>query len=329
MTQSNSNFSIKALRPWLFASCIALLAVMSAPRAGAEGFPQLPQPFDWNGFYIGGNAGANYANYDFGGYHTKLDVTQQFFDFEGPLLRPTDGPAIQEPVGGDAFLFFPASGNGNNGNGGTDLSLTGGGQIGFNKQFGHFVFGVEGAFNGVANNSNWVKSKGSDTAPFFFDGISADTTLTTMRQAQSHWNGAAMGKFGYATGPLLFYVIGGASFTDVSTTAEDRANTDFFVRGGDAPTPQGQIGGFIGSIASHNRTTDESVLVGYTVGTGFECAVTKICSMGVEYRHNGAEDRNYHFASDQGPVFPGNTNVGTDSDQVTFKVNFYLGHLGN
>ena len=169
-------------------------------------------------------------------------------------------------------------------------------------------------------------SKASDTALFFFDGISADTTLTTMRQAHTNWNAATMGKFGYATGPFLLYVIGGASFTDVTLEARDRANTDFFSFQ-DGPI-RGRIG-FIGSFVSRNKTTDESVLPGYTVGTGFECAITKICSMGVEYRHNGSGDRNYHIASDQGPIFPGNTNVDTDSDQVTFKVNFFLGHLGH
>src|SRR5882724_6210624 len=105
MTQSK--FSIKALRPWLFATCVVLLAIWSEPRAGAQALPQLPQAFDWTGFYIGGNLGANYASYDFGAYHTKLDVTQQFFDFEGPLLAPTEAPRPHgEGGGGDAFLFF-------------------------------------------------------------------------------------------------------------------------------------------------------------------------------------------------------------------------------
>jgi hypothetical protein len=38
---------------------------------------------------------------------------------------------------------------------------------------------------------------------------------------------------------------------------------------------------------------------------------------------------NFHFANSQGPIFPGNTNVDADSDQVTFRVNFWLGRLGH
>ena len=51
--------------------------------------------------------------------------------------------------------------------------------------------------------------------------------------------------------------------------------------------------------------------------------------MGVEYRHNGFASHTFHFAANQGPISPGNSSVDTDSDQLTFKINFYLGHLGH
>jgi opacity protein-like surface antigen len=146
-----------------------------------------------------------------------------------------------------------------------------------------------------------------------------------MRKAQTNWNGAAVGKLGVAFGPFLFYGLGGVSFTDVTAFAQDTANTDFF---GFNDGTNGRIG-FIGSRADHFSAEDEAVLVGWTAGGGAELAVTKICSMGFEYRHIDAGNHNFHFASNQGPVFPGNTTISTDSDQITFRVNFYLGHLGH
>ena len=290
-------------------------------------------PFDWSGFYIGGNLGANWTNYDFGGYHTRVNLTEQFFQFEGPMLAQPQGESKSsplEPIGGSAFLFFNTPSDLNHNGDGNDVAPTGGGQIGFNKQFGHIVVGVEGAFNGVSNPSNWTRSRDFKSSDFFFDSISAETTETTMRKAETRWNGAVMGKIGFATGPFLFYGIGGVAFTDVTAFADDRANTDFFGFGQPMrPQPEGDGGRFLGSFVSRNKTSDEHVMVGWTAGTGVEYAITQICSMGVEYRHNGFASHTFHFAANQGPISPGNSSVDTDSDQLTFKINFYLGHLGH
>jgi outer membrane immunogenic protein len=287
-------------------------------------------PFDWNGFYIGANLGSNWTNYDFGGYHTRLDLTEQFLGFEGGGMGSPQGEnsrngRIHEPVGGEAFLNFNTPGDLNHNGQGNDASPTGGVQIGFNKQFGHIVIGTEGSFSGVSNPSNWTQSRDRASTPFFFDGVSADTTLITMRKAEASFNSGVTGKLGFATGPFLFYGLGGVAFTDVTAFATDRANSDFFFGG---ERGNGFIG-FIGSAANRNQTKDEAILIGWTAGGGVEYAITKICSMGLEYRHNGFTSETFHFASNHGPISPGNSSVDTDSDQMTFKVNFYLGHLGN
>ncbi len=283
-------------------------------------------PFDWNGFYIGGNVGANWTNYDFGGYHTRVDVTQQLFS---SITAPQGDSAIQEPLPQSSFLRFNTPDDLNHNGDGNDVTVTGGGQLGFNKQFGRIVLGVEGAFDGVSNPSNWTRDRNFKTDDFFFDRISAETTETTMRKAETRWNGAVMGKLGFATGPCLFYGIGGVAFTDVTAFADDRASTDFF----GPPIPGApQVDGsrqFLGNVTSRNRTSDEAIITGWTGGGGMEYAVTQICSMGVEYRHNGFASHKFHFASNQGPISPGNSSVDTDSDQLTFKINFYLGHLGH
>ncbi len=297
---------------WALLSGCALALV--APGMQAE-------PADWNGFFIGGNVGANWQSYDFGDYRTQLDLTEQFFNFE-----ESKGPRTpQEPIGGSEFLFFNTAGDYHHNHQGGDVGLTGGTQIGFNKQVGHFVLGLEGSFNALSHSSSdWTSSQGSGSSDFFFQGVSADTTTLSMRKAEAHWNSAVMGKLGFATGRFLFYGIGGVAFTDVTAFADDRATSDFFVVG-QAPQPS-QPGQFLGTFTSRNQSNDDRLLVGWTAGTGVEYALSQLFTVGLEYRHSGFGSQTFHFDS-HGPITPGNTSVGTDSDQVTFKVNFYFSHL--
>jgi outer membrane immunogenic protein len=317
------------------AGCCGLLLALSAPQGIAGDWPKPPSPFDWNGFYIGGNVGAAWIDNNIGSYDTTVDVGHQLFLFErGGPLGHSDAPTGMIPNNFGPDLFFR---NDMHGHGGTDISVTGGGQVGYERQFGHFVVGVEGAFDGVASSSNEVKSRGFGTVNFdggtiqapgqFVD--SADTNLTSLRQAETHWTGAIMGRLGYATGPFLFYGTGGVAFSGVTMRAMDSANTAFFGFIGGAPTTPNGRPNFLGSRVDRFHAEDDSVLVGYSAGGGMQYALTQICSVGVEYRHNAFGSRDYHFASPHGPIFPGNTSVNTDSDQVTFQVNFWLGHLGH
>jgi outer membrane immunogenic protein len=73
-----------------------------------------PPPLSWTGFYIGGNVGGAWAH---------RDVTDSFFGI-----------------------------NFNNGN--NNGVFIGGGQVGYNWQFGYGVVGVEADFDGVASNNN-------------------------------------------------------------------------------------------------------------------------------------------------------------------------------
>ena len=323
-------FSMRMLRAVSLVGCFALVAGVTTGASAGE-LPKPPSPFDWSGFYIGANVGAAWTDYNIGDYDTTVDVGQQLFRFEGPLARTSDGQTQGIiMLGGGPDLIFHNSGHG----GGSDVSLTGGGQIGYQRQWNHFVFGLEGAFNGVSSSTDISKSQGfgevsfSEMArPLGFNGIvdSAETNETSLRQADTHWTGAGVGRLGYATGPWLFYGLGGVAFAGVTVHAQDTANTSFFGGGGVG----NQGGRLLGSISSRYHGSDDSVLVGYAAGGGLEYAVTTICSMGVEYRHNGFGSQDFHFSSKQGPVFPGNTSVDADSDQVTFRVNFWLGHMGH
>ena len=328
-------FSTKTLRTVLLAGGFALVAGLTAPPASGGEFPKPPSPFDWSGFYIGGNVGAAWSDYGISDYRTTVDVGQQLFQFEGPFLTSTSDVQPQGLImmGGGPDLVFNHSGHG----GGSDVSVTGGGQIGYQMQWGHFVGGLEGAFNGVSSSTDTSKSQGFGRVDFLRDSWLqpqdgfvefAETSETSLRQVDTHWNGALMGRLGYATGPWLFYGTGGVSFAGVTVHADETAHTNFFGFQ-QMVGPNEPINNFLGSITSRYHGSDDSVLVGYAAGGGLEYAVTTICSMGVEYRHNGFGSQDFHFSSKQGPVFPGNTSVDADSDQVTFRVNFWLGHMGH
>jgi opacity protein-like surface antigen len=109
-------------------------------------------------------------------------------------------------------------------------------------------------------------------------------------------------------------------WSDVRTWAIDTASTDFFTltEGGLSRN---------GSTFSRNAANDENVQGGWTAGGGAEYAMNRILSLGLEYRHNDFGDHTYVYSGRTGPIFPGSTRVGIDSDQVTFRVNFLLGNV--
>jgi outer membrane immunogenic protein len=94
----------------------------------------------------------------------------------------------------DQFTFAPAG-------------WLGGGQLGFNVQTGSVVFGVEG---------DWQWSDEHDT------GLCRDCPATAgflyqLVGQKLPWFATVRGRVGYAAGPVLFYVTGGAAFTQLHT----------------------------------------------------------------------------------------------------------------
>lgn len=285
------------------------------------------EPFDWTGFYIGGHVGGAWNNYGFGAFDTEVNISQQFFgvpEFEGPgtdIFVPFDSPR-DDPA---------------------DDSVIGGGQAGYNFQFGHFVVGVEADFSGVDTGRT---SRYNDNSAFFLlepelirpvpggqqvaDGFSTD--LTTNRLAESNWQGSGRLRLGYAQGPVLFYVTGGVAVAGVDVKEVDRAVTTFFVQGGGggaAPAPVVPPGfePFL-RVRNFNRDHDDAVLFGWTGGGGIEWAPHNNYSLAIEYRHNDFGDETFHFSGHRGPVFPvSGTNISVDGDQVTLRVNILLEHI--
>jgi outer membrane immunogenic protein len=133
-------------------------------------------------------------------------------------------------------------------------TFVGGGQVGCNWQAAgsNWVFGIEGD----ADWQRWSVSRtlGPSVSPFVAGDIF---------DIRSDWQASARGRIGYAFDRSLFYLTGGAAFTNV------KVGSNFI-----------PIGIFPATVASDSKT-----LLGATVGGGFEYAFTNNWSFGVEGRY--------------------------------------------
>ncbi len=146
----------------LFTVAICAATILSTDRvsAGPEPLPSggkdkavVPiapapaEPCDWTGFYIGGNLGAAWHDYDFGRYDVSVDQPQILF------------PPVTFSIPSHEFD--------------REAELIGGGQIGFNKQWGHFLMGVEGDFQGtdISRSSTFVPDTISHAPSLLYTAI--------------------------------------------------------------------------------------------------------------------------------------------------------------
>jgi outer membrane immunogenic protein len=213
----------------------ALAADLPSRRAAPAPYAVAPA-FTWTGFYVGVNAGAA---------------------FDNNSSRVTFGPDFGT-VSDTTLAGFRRSNE--------ETSFTGGGQIGYNWQFGSVVAGLETDLNFADIN---VRRSGSTTTDlgFFFPGASITETLAARSSVE--WFGTVRGRLGFLpTERLMIYGTGGLAYGDVKT----RASYDFNVV---AP-------GF-GSFNTNYAGSRSDTRVGYTVGGGVEYAVTQNVSIKGEY----------------------------------------------
>jgi outer membrane immunogenic protein len=142
---------------------IASAADMGAPAPVYTKAPIMAPMFSWTGFYIGANVGGAWGN---------SSDTNAFF---APLTSTGN---------------FSTSG------------VLGGGQAGYNWQFGSWVLGIE-------TDGDWSNVKGSTS-----NGLCAGVTCTT----SDSWVGTTRGRLGYAVDHWLFYGTGGVAYGDIKFT---------------------------------------------------------------------------------------------------------------
>ncbi len=248
----------------------------------------VPPSFTWTGFYVGVNAGYGWGN---------SNNNNNVLGF-GAI-----------PVGG----FFPVNGNGNNG------GFVGGGQVGYNYQFGAgsgLVVGVEADLDYADIGGN--KNNG---VPFTF----VTTPGTVFFPGTGHGNsggyiGTARARVGYAFDRFLVYGTGGLAYGDIG-----RRNG-----GGLAVTQAGFVNPFTGAVAGATQTTPfgtngNSTRTGWTIGAGVEYAVWQNWTVKAEYLYynlgNGNRNNNAFFVG--APfAFAGNKNNNNDGSIVRVGVNY-------
>jgi opacity protein-like surface antigen len=159
----------------------------------------------------------------------------------------------------------------------------GGLDVGYNRQMGSWVFGVEGDV--AAANVHGGRPAGTANGvvltplgPIFPAASVGFSPAFYTVQDKTNWMATATGRVGYAYGRTLFYVKGGAAFEDSSTTV----NCVFGPTG--APATGGGI--FCLNQALVNRaafSTPNYTRVGWTLGYGTEFDLGRNWSAKAEY----------------------------------------------
>jgi outer membrane immunogenic protein len=296
----------------LGAALTAIILTTTNLHAGLFNIPN--EPADWNGPYVGFNAGGVWGNFHISDYTTTVDLTKQFNEVP-PVHSFTD----------TNLAFFSAPGHSSsdgNGIGGVDL--------GYNKQWGMFVAGFGFGFSGTElddssshreSQENFITINNTDTE--------ADTDFHSTREVEQVWSGYAGGQIGLAWQRFLFYATGGSAFAQVDARELDRATTTFFqniIKGPATPGPrQGNVQ--FGPQTDKQLTETNNILTGWYAGGGFMFAFSNNVAAGIEYRHADYGDRKYKF-NEHKAIFPGATTFSEDTNSVVFKVSILLGHLG-
>ncbi len=198
----------------------AVSVIAMAGTAAAADLPRrMPAPeyiapaFSWTGFYIGAHTGVA-----MGKTSTSNNAPYNGFDAGGTPLSYNLNP----------------------------VSIFGGGQVGYNWQYGAWVFGVEGDFGYLGLNDSISAAPGS-----YVD-------------VNYGWYGTMTGRLGVAVyDRLLTYVKGGATVASITNSA-------------------GALNG-VGALVPADYSESKKTRWGWTVGTGFEYALNQNWSVKSEY----------------------------------------------
>ena len=213
-------------------SIAAVLAALISGSAFAADLPSRkeapvyvppPPPVLWTGFYVGVNLGGGWSAG--GGNNSFLPYSDAGF------------PILSQPIAGQSNLFFlPGGGTTGNNTGG----VVGGGQIGYNFQFGqNFVIGGEADIQGTSitggNQGNWA---GLYTSPFAGVVAGSNGVLTPLVTGNGGnlslpWFGTVRGRAGWLVTPtLLLYGTAGFAYGEVSAFNFSNTRTGWTAGGG-------------------------------------------------------------------------------------------------
>lgn len=197
----------------------AFAADLPARTMAPAPFVPVAPVFTWTGFYAGVNAGYAWADSE-----------------ENTFFVPA----------GSVPGFPAASGTVFYGDNSDDGGFTGGGQIGYNYQFGSFVVGAEADLQ--------YADLGRDRFSYSFPGSFPTTYVAPAPGGGVEWFGTVRARLGFAIDRLLVYGTGGFAYGG----GDDSGNNGLFVN------------------------NDDDIRTGWTLGGGVEYAVTNNVIVGLE-----------------------------------------------
>jgi outer membrane immunogenic protein len=151
----------------------------------AAAHAQTPPAFSWTGFYVGAHAGYRGAN---------VDGSASFGGF----------PVVDASTGGVSFPIIDKS-----------VSLNPNGGI-FGFQGGHNVLVRPNFLIGFEGDVSWGKASASNA--FTLTDLGTGAVSSNFLSAQVDWSASIRWRFGYVSGPWLFYGTGGFSFLHMNVS---------------------------------------------------------------------------------------------------------------
>ena len=222
--------------------CGAAMAADLPARAYTKA-PMIDPGINWSGFYVGINAGYGYGNAP-----TALALN----DVEAILIRSGFDNPLPPTLHPEGFV--------------------GGGQAGYNAQFGSVVAGFEADLD----YSNMRKTDSATGAPF------GGGTLTTAIETRLDWFGTVRGRLGVLpVNNVLLFATGGLAYGHVRTTTT----------GSNLPVIH-----CVGVHVYCTTGTTSGISLGWTAGGGIEYAFTPGWTVKAEYLYLDLGNRSVTFA---------------------------------
>ena len=244
------------MKKLLVAAALFALSAGSAPAADLAPRPYTKAPvaapyYDWTGFYVGLNVGYAWDN--------------------SSSSYVSDGGTVTNLIAGAAI---PVS------QGVKKDGVTGGFQLGYNRQFDRLVVGLEG-------DVNFLDVGGNSSVTLVNPGIIPIVGIPAAYGPGNQWISTASVKanyiatlrarFGFAVDRTLIYATGGAAFSDFSTAATLNQGPGFSFWSGSARLNS----------------------VGWTAGGGVEHAFARNWTAKVEALYYDFGSRNYTLTETQ------------------------------
>ena len=250
-----------------------------APAPAYRAAPAMMAIYNWSGFYLGGNVGYSWGK-------AETDVSVPGFT----VLAPATGVAPTFPVNIPGSAFSESL---------KPSGWVGGGQIGWNSQFGNWVFGLEADLQASGQKDDRSRSDAFaftdvTSTPTEFDVVG---TSATSLEAKLKWFGTARGRLGYAWDSWLVYATGGLAYGNFDLTGVNTVAGTIICSANCGVAPATTT---FSNTTSLNGSKSKA---GWTVGSGIEgAAFLPNWTWKAEYLYLNFGKFDHAFATDSGVI---------------------------